>query len=83
MEHLEQVQSKLVASQETPWAGAIEACSFTSNTLVGERGAWKLWIASIWPNWGHGGLDSQRGVLEIGNLRLIGLNPPTEFSPPR
>ena len=22
-------------------------------------------------------------VLEIGNLRLIGLNPPTEFSPPR
>ena len=23
-----------------------------------------------------------KSLLEIGNLRLIGLNPPTEFSPP-
>ena len=33
---------------------------------------------------GHGvSLSLQWDLLEIGNLRLIGLNPPTEFSPSR
>ena len=31
----------------------------------------------------YGEIIGGHRLLEIGNLRLIGLNPPTEFSPPR